>query len=267
MIEYKADANGSIVDSPENKTYGDPVPVYRSTVNYYRRKRTYSPLQRRSWAKWSRLSNIRRNRHFPVWKYRKDAVRLGSLSDQLIYLFDHDLTSVDDVKKRLTRLSRDRGNEAARERRLCRMIIRENEPAPDKKAEDSDEIQMPAGNRQEDIMNEPGAYEAPMPFPETIKLVYLNKSLFGEADLTEETFTARIPGTADKVRLFSADSRIYNDGAMISSYIYPEASYCVVDEDGRAIRRITGEKLAGHFKAKDIERKERQDIWKTKSNS
>ena len=230
------------------KTYGDSIPVYRSTFNYYRRRETYSPYQRQAWNRWHRLSHIRRP-GVPTWKYKKDAARIGALASQLIYLFDHDITGSDDLKARLNELYKQRGTDAARERKLCRSILQEHQLS-----------QCP-----EDIINDPAAHDVPMPTLQNIKQVSINKVLFVSVDLSKETFTIRIPGTDDHAVLYSDDSRPYNNGEMISSYIFPEAEYDITDQNGALLRRIKGEELSKHFKTREITRKEPDNKWKTQN--
>ena len=234
------------VEGRDYEIYGDPTPVYRSSMNYYRRKRSYTAFQSQAWKKWSRLTHLRRSSQVPVWKYKKDIVRLGRLSDQLCYLFDHDITGTDDIRARLEELKKSRGTEAARERKLCRQILAEHESV----------------TAATDILSEASAFEEPLPTLENIRQVSINKTLYRDVDLQKETYTIRLPGTKEYVRLYSADTRSYNDGEMLSTYLYPEAEYCIVDAEDNVLRRVTGTRLSEHFKVKEIERKERSTTWK-----
>lgn len=105
-------------------------------------------------------------------------------------------------------------------------------------------------------------YELPMPDLEPIRQIHVNKVLFQDADLSGETFLVRLPGRQVSARLYRADSRIYNGGDAISSYIYPEAEYSLVDEAGKWFSHISGKELAKHFKTREIARTEGGTKWK-----
>ena len=220
-------------------TYGDFVPLLRSAHLYIRRGHSFSPQQRYFYKKYFRIAHLRHPGLKDAWKYKKEITRLGTLSEQASYLFNHDITGISDIRARLSGLEKSRGREAARERKLLKGILSEYRR------------QGTPG----DIMEEEGGCDAPLPDERNVYQVHLDKALFGTVDFSRETFTARIPGTKEYIRLYSDDSRAYNHGNTISTYLYGEAEYQVQDAEGNLLRRVAGEKAKELFKYRALERK------------
>ena len=227
------------------KTYGNAAPICRAirTCSKY----NYSPMQRIFYIRWFRLSHIRHPQFTSSWKYKKDVVELNKLSEQSIYLFEHDITSINDIEDKLKELTKVRGKDAAKERKICNGILTNYHKASD----------------VHDIMNDSSALKVNLLNEQSVYQIHINKVLFSEVNFDEETFTVKIPGTEEYVRLYSDDSRLYNNNGMISSYIYEPAIYSIEDANGQHLHDITGEVLKDKFKSKKIERTDHQ-TWKKK---
>ena len=104
------------------KVYGDVKRIYRSSLPYIRSGRRYSPIQKQWYKRVMRLRHFRHSGFSGGYKYKKDAVQIGRLTEQLAYLFEHDITSKQDIQNRLSNLEKVRGRESASERKLLKGI-------------------------------------------------------------------------------------------------------------------------------------------------
>lgn len=228
------------------KAYGDVKKVYRAAVPYVYSAQGFSPVQKRFFKKLLRLRHFRNPKLTTPWKYRNQVVQIGRLTEITNYLFLNDITTMEEVAERLQQINRKRGRSASEERKLLHAIVCEYENV----------------NDPEDILQASGAYDVPLPSQQDIHQIRINQILFGEGtDLAAETFTVRIPGEENYVRLYSDDSRIYNQGDTISTYVYAEADYQLESAEGIITGHITGKVLKGYFKSRKLEHHQQEDIW------
>lgn len=221
------------------KAYGDPRAVYRSSLPFIQSKRGYSPLQKMFIRKTMRLRHYRRPENKSAWRYRKDVVSLGKLTAITCYLFENGITSVEEIQKRLSKVNKQRGTEASAERKLLNDILEEYEKM----------------KKSTDIIYADGMSDVALPSRQDVFQIRINRILYGDGtDLKQETFTARIPSSEEYVRLCSADSRIFNHGETISTYIYSDADYQLETIDGSIVGQITGDRLKERFKSREIKR-------------
>ncbi len=228
----------TIPEGKNYKTYSNPIPILRIIrLNQY----FFNPLQRLFYFRWQKLSHIRKPGFTSNWRYKSDVTNLSRTSEQLIYLFEANISSIDDITKRLNELTKSRGSDASKERKLCKGIL-----------ETYSKI-----NNISDIVRDKEAYIVPLLTSEKVYQIHINQVLFAEnTNLENETFTVRIPKSTEYVSLFSDDSRNYGNG-MISSYIYADADYQILNVEGTPIYKISGTNLKDKFKNKEIERTER----------
>lgn len=245
---------GPSVKGRTYNVYGDSKDIYRAALPYIHGKKAYTPIQRKFYQRQMRLRYHKHPTVSSPWRYRKDVVRLGKITDMTAYLFAHDITSVEDILSRLKELQKSRGTEAAKERRLLKGIC--------------EEYSLSQG--PSDILSAPKGLVFPYPQQESVYQIRINQTLFSEVDLSRETFSVRLPGSNDLVRLYSADSRSYNDGKTLSSYIYEEAEYQIESRDGTVLKRMTGDELKERFKSRKVEPKDKSQNkeeyeWKTQT--
>lgn len=222
------------------KTYGNAVLVLRSMQTYVGSgwQRGFSPMQRLFYKRWMALSHVRKPDFQTNWKYKKQVTELGKLTDDLCYLFDHDLSDVLSVQKKMAELRKKHGPDATRERKICSHIL----------AEYADTTSFNS------IIIDTHAYKAPDFSKERILKITANQALFHTVDFSAETMTIHIPGTSYVLEIHTADSRSYNNGAMLSTHLYADANYRILDQDGKFLRMTTGAQAAAYFKAKEIVR-------------
>lgn len=225
------------------KVYGDPKDVYRSSLPYIHKGSLYSPIQKQFYKKMMRLRHIRYPSFNTGWKYKKDVVQLARITDITTYLFNNDITSMEDVYKRLNQVNQDRGMEASKERKLLKSIYMEYEKLHD----------------PEDILQSADAKDVPLPSEQDVYQIRINSVLYQEMDLRQETYTVRIPGQEMYIRLYSADSRLYNDGKTLSTYVYGDALYQVVDEYGNQLKKLSGDQVKEYFKSREVTKNKSED--------
>ena len=71
-------------------------------------------------------------------------------------------------------------------------------------------------------------------------------------------YTVRIPGWEEYLRIPAGDCLLYKSGEILSAYLYDNAEYLVVDENGNEIRTMTGEQTKAFYEEK-LQRSRRKE--------
>ena len=235
-----------------------PDTLYRVIRSHYAVGKSLSPMEKRFFIKWMKLAHSRRPDFLHSWRYRKAVTNLGKMARAYQYMLRHDLTDYAAVTGWIEQL---RQKEAS----LVRERIRIRNKQRDLPLADSDRL---AGIRTElaeirkeeklcksileekmsdQILFEQGSLDVTVPEGDYYTRITVNESLFMKDIKDEDGIAVRLPGTSQVVLLIKDDSRYLNDENMLSSYIYYDLSYPILDTNGEPVRTISGKELAGHF--------------------
>ena len=260
-------------------TYGRPDFLFRSCRIRFSRPwfRDFSPMEKAFYKKWMAVSHIRKPDFRNSWKYRREAVRLGKMTDEFTYMFDHDITDRMALQNRIVSLT-DVITAGERDRRR---VINRMKMGGDELPQLQAEKDRLSGQLRElrhelklchsiiddvrnmSILSEEGVYQTELPDRDAFHRITVSSVLFQEVDRKNEFFLIRIPGHPGQcIRLFRDDSIFLNSGTMMSSYIYSDLAYSITDRSGNELKRISGKEVLQYFEDRTQKREPDQPLWK-----
>lgn len=240
------------------KTYGRTDILYRAIRKRYSLGRELSPMERKFFIKWVKLSYFRRPDFLHGWRYRSAVVQLEQMTKAFEYMIANDLTDLESVKEKSHELT-------VKESELIRERIRVRNRGHDQEGLLTERLQeirleIQEVHREQKVckmimecgMNDPllferGSADVVVPPRDFYTRITIDHSLIIKNRHEEETITVRIPGQKESVLLFKEDSRFMNDGRTLSTYLYHDLDYQVVSDEEELIRTISGHMLTGYF--------------------
>ena len=239
------------------KVYGRPDALYRAIRTRYSKDQGLSPMERRFFIKWVKLSQFRRPDFLHNWRYRAAIIQLERMTEAFEFMIANDLPDLVSVKEKLQELTA-KESKLIRERIRIRNHCRNQEDIPTERLQElRNEIQdvhreqklcktIIDNGMNDQILLESGTLDVDIPPRDFYTRVTINQALIIN-NRDEEGIIVRIPGQKEVVLLYKEDSRFMNDGRMLSTYLYHDLDYQVIDNDGEQVRSISGHMLAGYF--------------------
>ena len=226
--------------------------------------RDFSPMQKEFYRKWMALSFIRKPDFRNGWKYKKEVIRLGKLTDELDYMFQHDLTNSISIQEHIIELNQIIAEKERDRRRISnRLAGIDDETVRNHLAEEnagiSEELRslrkelklcrsLISDSADISVLQEDGAYRAEIPTQSSFHRITVNQVLFENLEYDTDYSLIRIPGHPEEyILLYRDDSRLLNEGKMLSSYLYDDLDYMLTDKEGNVLRRISGKEALQFF--------------------
>ena len=251
-----ARAGGAAERIVSYRTYGRPDALYRAVRLRTNAGRSLSPMEKRFFVKWMKLSHFRKPDFPHSYRYRQAATRLDRMAREFEYMVANDLTDMMAIEKKSESLKIQEGTLLRARTRInnrnsisednCAELVRIREELKAIRTEQKLLQEIVKTRMDDSILFERGAVDVKIPEGDFYTRITVDRSLFTDVK-DEEGIVVRLPGQEEKVVLIKDDSRYLNAGTMLSSYIYNDLTYPLIDKSGEIIRQISGQELKTYF--------------------